>query len=131
MSILSLQPKRVVLDFETSKQRLSKGVARFTTLGARLRDDKSGSTMIIFGLTMMPVMFFVGMSVDFSRMLTAKSQALSMADAAALAGGRSFQTGATYSLTAPPRYVSRIESRLACSPSRLIFSRTAWQRQLL
>ena len=111
MSILTLQPKRAVLDFEKSKQRLTQGVARFTTLGARLRDDKSGSTMIIFGLTMMPVMFFVGMSVDFSRMLTAKSQALAMADAAALAGGRSFQTGATYTLATPPS-----GSKVTCVP---------------
>jgi Flp pilus assembly protein TadG len=69
---------------------------------SRFKGDISGGPMIMFGLTLFPLFFFVGVSADFGRMLAIKSQALAMADAAALAGGRSFQTGATYTAVTPP-----------------------------
>jgi Putative Flp pilus-assembly TadE/G-like len=69
---------------------------------SRLRDDRSGSTMMIFGLTIFPVFFFVGMSVDMSRMLSTRAQSLAMIDAATLAGGRSFQTSTAYDAVAAP-----------------------------
>jgi Flp pilus assembly protein TadG len=111
MSTNVLQPSWAVLGLNKGRERVAACATGLTKLASGLRDDKSGSTMIIFGLTMMPVMFFVGMSVDFSRMLTAKAQSLAMADAAGLAAGRSFQTGAEYtSATAPAG------SKVTCTP---------------
>jgi Flp pilus assembly protein TadG len=90
--------------------RLPTLAARARNAAQRLRDDKSGSTMMIFGLTLFPVFFFVGVSVDFSRVLTARSKSLAMADAAGLAAGRSFQTGTAYAAATPPN-----GSKLTCA----------------
>jgi Flp pilus assembly protein TadG len=54
--------------------------------------DQHGGTAIIFGLTMFPVVFFVGVAVDFSKALTVRSQSQVALDAAALAAGRAFMT---------------------------------------
>ncbi len=69
---------------------------------ARFSTDKRGSTAIMFGLLLMPVMLLTGMAVDFSRMVTVKARMQTAIDAAALAGARAAQTpqsGNTTSLT--------------------------------
>jgi Flp pilus assembly protein TadG len=63
---------------------------------ARFAEDKRGSTAIMFGLMIMPVMFLTGMAVDYSRMITVKTRMQTAVDAAALAGVRAQQmSGAT------------------------------------
>ena len=74
--------------------------AHKTNLAARFRQDQSGTTAIMFGLMIMPVMFLTGMSVDFSRMVTAKSRMQTALDAAALAGVRAAQTNTSSTLSA-------------------------------
>jgi hypothetical protein len=92
--------------------QLPKMAAAAFKAAQRFRDDKSGSTMMVFGLTLFPVFFFVGMSVDFSRMIEARAQALAAVDGAALAGARSFQTGAAYASVAPSS-----NSPVSCAPA--------------
>jgi Flp pilus assembly protein TadG len=93
----------------TALAQLPHFAAHAAARARNFRDNMSGSTMMIFGLTIFPVFFFVGVSLDFSRMITARSQALAAADAAALAGARTFQTGATATAAA-----SITGSRVTC-----------------
>lgn len=62
---------------------------------ARLSADKRGSTAIIFGLMIAPVMMLVGMAVDYSRMVTVNTNMQTSLDAAVLAGARAVQSGST------------------------------------
>lgn len=50
-----------------------------------LRRDENGATILIFGLTLIPVIFGVGMSVDYGRALAARQRLGAAIDAAALA----------------------------------------------
>ena len=89
-----------------------------TTLAARFCKDKRGSTAIMFGLLIMPVMFLTGMAVDFSRMVTAKGRMQTAIDAAALAGVRAAQvntstsTSTTVMLSAAQKYYDAITANL-------------------
>lgn len=73
----------------------AKPAARVGSFLSRFREEKSGSTAIMFALLIAPVMILTGMAVDFSRMLTVKSRMQTALDAAALAGSRAAQTTST------------------------------------
>jgi Flp pilus assembly protein TadG len=97
MSINSKQSIATVITPEASKELATavlspKGPVSFRL--SQFRDDQSGSTAMIFGLTLLPVVFFVGIAVDFSRGLTLRAQSQVALDAAALAAGRAYQTAA-------------------------------------
>ena len=51
------------------------------------RDDRRGNVMILFGLTIIPVLMMVGVAVDYSRALSVKHRLGAALDAAALALG--------------------------------------------
>jgi 6-pyruvoyl-tetrahydropterin synthase len=74
------------------------------------RKDERGSTAMMFGLMVMPVMFLTGMAVDYSRMITVKQRMQTAIDAAALAGVRAQQgsasTATTYQTTANTFYTA-------------------------
>jgi Flp pilus assembly protein TadG len=59
------------------------------------RKDERGSTAMMFGLLVMPIMFLTGMAVDYSRMITVKQRMQTAVDAAALAGVRAAQANTT------------------------------------
>jgi Flp pilus assembly protein TadG len=63
------------------------------------RKDERGSTAMMFGLMIMPVMFLTGMAVDLSRMITVKQRMQTAIDAAALAGVRAQQGNAATATT--------------------------------
>jgi Flp pilus assembly protein TadG len=74
------------------------GCARLTStkrFAELFRQDERGSTAMMFGLMIMPVMFLTGMAVDYSRMITVKQRMQTAIDAAALAGVRSQQASSS------------------------------------
>ncbi len=62
--------------------------------------DQKGSVAVIFGLTLFPVVFFVGMAVDFSKALTIRAQTQVALDAASIAAGRAYMTAPAGTTTA-------------------------------
>lgn len=60
---------------------------KFADLLHSYRRDTGGATILLFGLTLIPVLFGVGMAIDYGRALTAKSKLGAAIDAAALAAG--------------------------------------------
>lgn len=54
--------------------------------------DERGSTVMVFGLMIVPLMMLLGMAVDLGRGISVRSQMQGALDAAALAGGRAAQT---------------------------------------
>jgi Flp pilus assembly protein TadG len=85
--------------------------ARFAEL---FRKDERGSTAMIFGLLVMPIMLMTGMAVDYSRMVTVKQRMQTAVDAAALAGVRAQQASTsgvnTYQTTANTYYTAITQS---------------------
>ncbi len=73
----------------------AKAAARASSFLSRFREEKSGSTAIMFALLIAPVMVLTGMAIDFSRMVTVKARMQTALDAAALAGSRAAQTAST------------------------------------
>ena len=70
-------------------EALPTGIAhRSNSFLSRFNSDKRGSTAIIFGLMVAPIMMMTGMAVDYSRMITVKARMQTALDAAALAGAR-------------------------------------------
>ncbi len=67
------------------------GLPRFT----QFANDKSGSTAIMFGLMLAPLMMIIGMSVDYSRALSVRNQTQAALDASALAAARAAQMNPT------------------------------------
>jgi Flp pilus assembly protein TadG len=57
-------------------------------LARRFRGDRSGSTAIMFALSLIPLLAAVGLAVDFGRVYSVRAQTQSALDAAALAAGR-------------------------------------------
>ncbi|MGH1353241.1 MAG: vWA domain-containing protein [Methyloligellaceae bacterium] len=55
-------------------------------------DNNSGHVAVIFGLCLVPIITAVGISVDYSSAISAKSKIQAGLDAAALAAGRTLQT---------------------------------------
>lgn len=51
----------------------------------RFRRDNKGATVMIFGLTLIPIVFGIGMAIDYGRAITAKTRLASAIDSAALA----------------------------------------------
>ena len=60
--------------------------------GSRFQHDRRGTVSIIFGLTLIPVIAMVGVSVDYGRSVQARSKIQVAIDAAALAAARVWQT---------------------------------------
>lgn len=75
----------VTTSLVSAHDRLQRQVSAF-------RADASGATAIIFGLTALAMMAFVGVGVDFARWSDARSQTISAIDSAILAAGRALQT---------------------------------------
>jgi Flp pilus assembly protein TadG len=77
---------------------------------AQFRLDKRGSVAIIFGMMAVPVFMMLGVAVDYSRIVTARSAAQAALDAAAFAGTIAAQaspnTAATSANTAASAYFS-------------------------
>lgn len=71
---------------ETHEQSI---IAKATRAFAR---DERGSTVMVFGLMIVPLMMLLGMAVDLGRGISVRSQMQGALDAAALAGGRAAQT---------------------------------------
>jgi Flp pilus assembly protein TadG len=61
-------------------------------LAARFKRDDEGSVAMMFGLMVIPCVMFVGIAVDYGRILSVKQQAQGILDNAVLAGGRAAQT---------------------------------------
>lgn len=72
--------------------RSAKVREQFATATRRFGRDDRGSIAMIFGLTAMLMMFFIGAAVDISRWLSARTDTLNAVDAAVLAGARALQT---------------------------------------
>ncbi len=62
---------------------------------ARLASDQNGSVAIIFGLSVTVLFGIVGLAIDFSRSVSVSSRLLSALDAAALAGAKKLDGGAS------------------------------------
>ena len=62
---------------------------------ARFAGDQQGSVAIIFGLTVTLLFGIVGLAIDFSRSISVSSRLLSALDAAALAGAKKLDGGAS------------------------------------
>ena len=58
----------------------------------RLRSDRRGAAAVVFGLTMIGLIMFVGLTVDAARMEFVRERLISSTDAAALAGGRTINS---------------------------------------
>jgi Flp pilus assembly protein TadG len=66
-----------------------------TSMAALMRrfgEDKRGSVAIMFGLMVVPCVMSVGLAVDVGRSISVKNQSQHVADAAALAAGRKYQS---------------------------------------
>ena len=50
-----------------------------------LRDDQRGNVLMIFGFSLIPMVFATGMGIDYARAMTAQTKLNAAADAAALA----------------------------------------------
>ena len=64
---------------------------RLSTLVAASARDRSGSTSIIFGLSIVPILMLVGAGIDYSRAIDQKSALQQATDATALAMTRLYQ----------------------------------------
>jgi Flp pilus assembly protein TadG len=62
---------------------------------SRARRDQGGQVAIIFALSLIPIMAFIGSSVDFSRAVTARSNLQQATDATILAVSKFAQDGST------------------------------------
>ena len=62
---------------------------------SRFRRDRSGSTAIIFALSVIPLVTAIGLAIDFGRVYSVRFQTQSALDAAALAAGRVAQVTKT------------------------------------
>lgn len=58
----------------------------------RFADSRDGGVAVIFGLMALALFMFIGLAVDYGRLINARSQTLEAADAAVLAGARALQT---------------------------------------
>lgn len=114
------------------------GIASRSSFLARFSSDKRGSTAIIFGLMVAPIMMMTGMAVDYSRMITVKARMQTALDAAALAGARAAQTTSTnvatvaqtaasnyFSAVAMPFVASKTLSAVTTDSSQTLFTWTA------
>jgi Flp pilus assembly protein TadG len=59
-------------------------VAIFNSLTRRFHDDRSGTTAVLFGLSVIPVMAIVGSAVDYGRASAVRTELQRAVDAAAL-----------------------------------------------
>ena len=59
-------------------------MAIFNSLTRRFRDDRRGTTAVLFGLSVIPVMAIVGSAVDYGRASAARTELQRAVDAAAL-----------------------------------------------
>src|SRR5215211_3135688 len=67
-----------------SWRRWRRAVAIFNSLTRRFRGDRSGTTAVLFGLSVIPVMAIVGSAVDYGRASAARTELQRAVDAAAL-----------------------------------------------
>src|SRR5215208_1618933 len=67
-----------------SWRRWRRAVAIFNSLTRRFRDDRRGTTAVLFGLSVIPVMAIVGSAVDYGRASAARTELQRAVDAAAL-----------------------------------------------
>lgn len=76
----------------TSSLRQSGSNARDTQTFA---SDRSGSVTILFGLMALVMFLVVGVSIDMTRWLHARTQTIAAVDSAVLAGARQFRSTAS------------------------------------
>ena len=57
----------------------------------RYWSDRSGATALFYGIVLIPTLAFVGVAVDYSRMLTVQTSMQNAIDMASLAGGRAYE----------------------------------------
>lgn len=77
--------------------------------------DERGAFLIVFAIMFSGLVGAVGLAIDFARVVSARSSAVSALDAAVLAGGRAFQINRDApeaALDAAPRYFDRMKSDL-------------------
>lgn len=69
----------------------------FSRLFKSLLKDRAGAVVLLFGLTLIPIMGFVGGAIDYAYSYRIRSEIQNALDAAALAAGRELDTGASQS----------------------------------
>ncbi|MDR6869729.1 Flp pilus assembly protein TadG [Bosea sp. BE125] len=69
-------------------ERIKVGATRFMSLCAGFARDRSGNVMMLFGLSMIPVLGLVGAAVDYSRATTMRTMLNAAIDSAALMAAR-------------------------------------------
>jgi len=65
---------------------MSSFVRRIAQEWRRLRSDRRGNVLMIFGFTLVPITFATGMTIDYARAARTQTRLNAVADAAALAG---------------------------------------------
>ena len=68
-----------------------------TELGRKFGADRSGAVILLFGLTLIPIMGFVGGAIDYANAYNVRSKLQNALDSAALAAGRELFTSANES----------------------------------
>jgi len=103
--------------FRTAARAGRTGIARF-------RADRSGSVAMIFGLTCVLMLLFIGGAIDVGRWLHARTQTASALDSAVLAGGQLYRVERDESaaMTAMERfYGENTETRLHLNSDNTTF----------
>lgn len=78
--------KRTIREAQTEHAPLFSGAARKTL--HRFGDDRRGAIAMVFGFAFVPIIAFVGFSVDYATALNAKTRLQAVVDIAAQAGAR-------------------------------------------
>ncbi|MGH1352942.1 MAG: vWA domain-containing protein [Methyloligellaceae bacterium] len=91
-----------------------------STFIKKLMRDKRGHVGVMFGMCLLPVLSAVGMSIDYSSAISAKSKIQVALDAAALAAGRELQTTgseAAATAAAQKHFSSTLNSKITATVS--------------
>jgi len=87
--------------------------------------DRSGSVMVVFAVTLVPVLLGIGMSVDYSRALAAKQRLSQTIDAAALAAGSWPDLNESQITAKAQEYISaNFPSTIEGNPDQITVSKT-------
>ena len=90
-----------------------------------LWQDRSGTTLVTFALTLVGLMLGIGAAIDIGRWLFARDDTLAAVDAAVLAGARALQTSgddATALSVAQSFYQANVSSRLPVKNDTISFA---------